>query len=116
VGVNYRPKSPIINLIFWPQTWRRAKNPHFIGTLSFFGKADSSAGGHHGTLAGFTEDYDITQVLQHLQSPENISLTIIPSYPSAPADRRDLQEMIAQMKPQGNPRFDEVTVIKFRVE
>jgi hypothetical protein len=119
-GIQYDEPVGMTYLLFinLPESVRNPDHtdPHFIGTLSFFGKADSSGSDHHGTLAEFTEDYDITQVLQGLQSTANISLTIIPSYPTAPADRKDLQEMIAQMRPQGNPRFDEVVVLKFRVE
>jgi hypothetical protein len=91
-------------------------NPYFVGALGFFGRTGPSANSSHGAPAGFTNNYDITQVLLRLGDVSNVRLIIIPSYPKAPAGREDIQKMIDAMKPKGNPRFDEVVVIKHRLE
>ena len=89
-------------------------HPNFIGTLGFFGKHDSP--NHEHGDEGLTEDYDITAVVRKTGSLDDLRLTFIPSLPTAPADRKDLQELIARMKPQGNPRFGEVVLLRLASE
>jgi hypothetical protein len=45
-----------------------------------------------------------------------LKLTIVPSYPRVPPDRKDLEAVVAKMKPQGNPRFGEIALVRQRVE
>jgi Common central domain of tyrosinase/Polyphenol oxidase middle domain len=90
-------------------------HPNFIGTLGFFGKTESP--GHKGASeGGLAEDYDITAVLQRLGATDDLRLTVLPSYPPVPADRKDLQALVAKLKPQGNPRFGEMVVVRQRIE
>ncbi len=85
-------------------------HPNFIGTLGFFG-------GHHGASdAGLQEDYDVTAVVQRMGAVGELKLTIVPSYPRVPPDRKDLEAVVAKMKPQGNPRFGEIALVRQRVE
>jgi hypothetical protein len=86
-------------------------HPNFIGTLGFFGK--SEGGSHqHGEGEGLTEEYDVTGLVKGTANVEDLKITFIPSLPQAPPDRKDLQEQIARMKPQGNPRFSEMSLIR----
>jgi hypothetical protein len=89
-------------------------HPNFIGTLGFFGKHESPS--HEHGDEGLTEDYDVTAVVRKTGSLDDLRLTFIPSLPTAPADRKDLQELIARMKPQGNPRFGEVVLLRLASE
>ena len=66
--------------------------------------------------AGFTANFDITELLLRLKDTENFRVTIVPDYPKAPLGRADVQRMIDAMKPKGNPRFDEVVVVKHRFQ
>jgi tyrosinase-like protein/polyphenol oxidase-like protein len=90
-------------------------HPNFIGTLGFFGKTEGP--GHKGASeGGLAEEYDVTAVLQRLGPTEDLRLSVVPSYPSVPADRKDLQALVAKLKPQGNPRFGKMVLIKQRIE
>jgi len=85
-------------------------HPNFVGTLGFFG-------GHHGASEpGLEEDYDVTAVLQRGGATDDLKLTMIPSYPRVPADRKDLQDTVAKLKPRGNPRFSELALVWQRTE
>lgn len=86
-------------------------HPNFIGTLGFFGKMEGE-NHQHGEGEGLTEEYDVTGLLQKNANVEDLKITFIPSLPQAPPDRKDLQEQIARMKPQGNPRFGEMVLLK----
>ena len=90
-------------------------DPHFIGTLGFFGTAKSS---HHGAeaAAGVAEQYDITRLLQRTGMPDRLVVTVLPSLPTAPPDRKDLQELIAKMKAKGNPRIGAIVLMRTRPE
>jgi Common central domain of tyrosinase/Polyphenol oxidase middle domain/Protein of unknown function (DUF_B2219) len=90
-------------------------HPNFIGTLGFFGKTEGP--GHKGAEStGLAEDYDITELIQRLGSADDLRISVIPSYPRAPADRKDLQDLVAKLKPKGNPRFGRMTIVKQRIE
>lgn len=91
-------------------------HPNFIGTLGFFGKSESPQHAHGTEGEGLTEDYDITALVQKAGGVDDLRLTFIPSLPQAPPDRKDLQEMIARLKPQGNPRFGEVLLLRLASE
>jgi tyrosinase len=89
-------------------------HPNFIGTLGFFGKTEGP--GHKGaTEGGLTEDYDVTAVVRRLGT-EDLRLTIVPSYPAVPPGRKDLEALVAKLKPQGNPRFGEMVIVRQRIE
>jgi tyrosinase len=86
-------------------------HPNFIGTLGFFGKTES--GSHqHGEGEGLTEEYDVTGLVQNTANVDDLKVTFVPSLPQAPPGRKDLQEQIARMKPQGNPRFSEMNLLR----
>ena len=90
-------------------------HPNFIGTLGFFGKTD--APGHPGmSEGGLAEEYDVTAVVQRLGATDELRLSAVPSYPSAPADRPDLQGLVTKLKPQGNPRFGRVVILRQRIQ
>jgi tyrosinase len=90
-------------------------SPNFIGTLGFFGKTEGP--GHAGAReGGLSEDYDITDVVERLGSLDEVRVSVIPSYPRAPADRKDLQDLVSKLKPQGNPRFGQIVIIRQRIE
>jgi tyrosinase len=90
-------------------------SPNYIGTLGFFGKTES--GTHPGmTEGGLSAEYDVTAVVQRLGSIDEIKLSAIPNYPKAPPDRPDLARAIAQLKPQGNPRFGRIILLKQKIE
>ena len=91
-------------------------HPNFIGTLGFFGKHESSEHTHGGEDEGLTEDYDITALVEKAGGVDDLRLTFIPSLPQAPPGRKDMQESIARMKPQGNPRFGEVVLLRLAAE
>jgi tyrosinase-like protein/polyphenol oxidase-like protein len=86
------------------------KHPAFIGTLGFFGKTTDGA-----ATEGLTEDYDVTEVIQRLGSLD-LRLTVLPSRPIAPEGRRDIQKLIDELKPKGNPRFGEIVLLRQRIE
>ena len=86
-------------------------HPNFIGTLGFFGRTEKGQ-----APGGLGEEYDVTAVLQRLGTTEDLRLSLVPSYPTVPADRKDLQEMLAKHKPQGNPRFGRMVLIRQRIE
>lgn len=87
-------------------------HPSFIGTLGFFG------GSHHAgePATGVAEEYDVTRVIRREGIPDRLVLTAIPSLPTAPEDRKDLQELIAKIKAKGNPRFGEIVLLRVRAE
>ena len=91
-------------------------HPNFIGTLGFFGKHDSSEHAHGGEDEGLTEDYDITALVEKAGGVDDLRLSFVPSLPQAPPGRKDMQESIARMKPQGNPRFGEVVLLRLAAE
>jgi len=85
-------------------------HPNFAGTLGFFG-------GHNGaSQPGLQEDYDVTALMQRIGAVDDLQLTILPSLPRVPADRKDLQDLVAKLKPQGNPRFGEIALVRQRTE
>jgi tyrosinase len=86
-------------------------HPSFIGTLGFFGKTDHA----HVSSEGQAYDYDVTRTLQKV-GVGDLRLTIVPSYPRVPSDRPDLQRLVAEMRPGGNPRFEEITILRVRVQ
>jgi tyrosinase len=89
-------------------------HPNFIGTLGFFGQTER--GSHPGASeGGLAEEYDVTQVVRQLPAGAELQLTAIPSYPTVPADRPDLQAILTKHKPQGNPRFGRMVLIKQRI-
>jgi hypothetical protein len=112
VGLNY---VVYLNLPDSART-REDAAPYFVGTIGFFGNTHSHAGDHHEMPAGFTANFDITELLLRLKDTDNFRLTIVPDYPKAPPGRADVQRMIDAMKPKGNPRFDEVVMIKHRFQ
>ncbi len=88
-------------------------HPSFVGTLGFFGGS-----AHHGAEpdAGIAEEYDITRIIRRTGMPDRLVVTALPSLPTAPPDRKDLQELIAKMKAKGNPRFEEIVLLRVRAE
>jgi len=58
----------------------------------------------------------VTAVLQRLGTTEDLRLSLVPSYPTVPPDRKDLQEHLAKLKPQGNPRFGRMVLVRQRIE
>ena len=90
-------------------------NPNYIGTLGFFGKTET--GTHAGmTEGGLSAEYDVTAVDTAARIDRRDRLSAIPSYPKAPPDRPDLARAIAQLKPQGNPRFGRIVLVKQKIE
>jgi hypothetical protein len=89
-------------------------HPNFIGTLGFFGGMDHKGHqGHEGSSAGQTEEYDITRVARRIGlSGEQFRVTAIPSLPTVPEAREDLRKLRDQMTPHGNPRFEEIEVLR----
>jgi hypothetical protein len=109
VGVTY---LLFLNL---PATARQPddKHPNFVGTLGFFGHAGAAGGAHHEHAEqGTTESYDITDLVKRLGKVADLKLTIVPSYPEVPADRKDLADMVKAMKPAGEPRIAEIAILK----
>jgi len=90
-------------------------HPSFIGTLGFFGGTRHA---NHGgeAAAGVTEEYDVTRVVRRQGISGDVVLTAIPSLPIVPADRKDLQALVARMKPNGNPRFGEIVLLRVKAE
>lgn len=91
------------------------KHPNFVGTLGFFGAHGAAAadGGQHDHGAtGTTESYDITELVKRLGKITDLKLTLVPSYPEVPADRKDLADLVKKMKPAGAPRIAEVAILK----
>jgi tyrosinase len=86
-------------------------HPNFIGTLGFFGKTDKGE-----APGGLGEEYDVTAVLQRLGTTDDLRLSLVPSYPTVPADRKDLQALVAKLKPQGNPRFGRMVLVRQRIQ
>jgi tyrosinase-like protein/polyphenol oxidase-like protein len=118
-GIQYDRPVGVSYLLFLnlPEDARNPDHthPNFIGTLGFFGKTEGP--GHRGASeGGLAEDYDVTPVLQRLGPTADLRLTLIPSYPTAPPDRKDLQDLVAKLKPQGNPRFREMVIVRQRIE
>ncbi len=87
-------------------------DPSFIGTLGFFGKTEHG----HGGGEGVTRDLDVTKVVQNLKDISVLRLSVVPSYPGVSAERKDLQKMVAEMKPEGNPRFSQIVLLRLRYE
>jgi tyrosinase len=90
-------------------------HPSFIGTLGFFG------GSEHGdraekTAAGLTQEYDVTRVMRRLGAGRDLVVTAVPSLPVVPADRKDLQALRARLKPSGDPRFGEITLLRLKAQ
>jgi tyrosinase len=86
-------------------------HPNFIGTLGFFGKTEKGA-----APESLSEEYDVTAVLQRLGTTDDLRLSVVPSYPTVPGDRKDLQEALAKLKPQGNPRFGRMVLVRQRIQ
>lgn len=86
-------------------------HPNFIGTLGFFGKTEKGA-----APEALSEEYDVTAVLQRLGTTDDLRLSLVPSYPTVPGDRKDLQEMVAKLKPQGSPRFARMVLVRQRIQ
>lgn len=86
-----------------------SNHSHYIGTLGFFGQHGREG---HAAGGGVSEHYDITRVLQKIKPAGDLVITAIPSRPTAPANRKDLQEQVAAMKPKGNPRFGEIVLLR----
>lgn len=87
-------------------------HPNFLGTLGFFGHHAAAASGHHESGAGATEAYDITELVKRLGKLTDLKLTLVPSYPELPPDRKDLVELRKAMKPAGEPRIAEIAIIR----
>jgi hypothetical protein len=90
-------------------------HPSFIGTLGFFGGAEHD---DHGVRseAGLTDEYDVTRVVQRLGAPGDLVVSALPSLPVVPEGRKDLQALRERMKPKGNPRFGEITLLRLKAE
>jgi tyrosinase len=86
-------------------------HPNFIGTLGFFGRTEKGQ-----APGGLGEEYDVTAVLQRLGTADDLRLSLVPSYPTVPADRKDLQDLVTKLKPQGNPRFGRMVLVRQRIE
>jgi tyrosinase len=89
------------------------KHPNFVGTLGFFGHGGAAGAGHHDHAEeGTTESYDITELVKRLGKIADLKLTIVPSYPAVPADRKDLADLVKKLKPAGEPRIAEIAILK----
>jgi hypothetical protein len=90
-------------------------HPNFVGTLGFFGRHAAGAHADHAS-DGLIEEYDVTRMIRRLNLDDGFVLTAVPSLPALPPDRKDLRELISQMKPKGNPRFGEVVLLRVQAE
>jgi tyrosinase len=113
VGVTY---LLFLNLPEGPEGTEKPDHTHpsFVGTLGFFGTAEGT--GHAEEEEGVAEQYDVTRVVRRLGMPERLVVSILPSLPEAPAERKDLQELVARMAPKGNPRFGSIALLKLEAK
>lgn len=89
-------------------------HPSFIGTLGFFGPAEHGRGAR--SEGGLSQEYDVTRAVRRLGALDDMVVSAVPSLPVVPEGRKDLLELRERMKPNGNPRFGVISLLRLKAK